>query len=186
MTGNQGGPSPDAILERSRSLANETMWTIALQDRRLGTTEPEDHEFVFRWWADLQFLIVALRRLRRIAVLASHVPSAATDIEDRIDRFDAALPGLNVMRNVGEHVDSYALDDPARHHREGDRQALQVGSWDGRTFTWLIDQKKAPLRLDVLDCRTAAEGLTGVIRAVCVKPSVKSSLRQPHESDKLA
>src|SRR5579859_2833960 len=56
------GPSDAAILERAKSLSNEACFTVSLQHRRLRTTEPEDQVFVFRWWADLQFLIVALRR----------------------------------------------------------------------------------------------------------------------------
>ena len=59
------GPLSGAVIpERAKSFCNEACFTIALQHRRLKTTEPEDGVFVFRWHADLQFLIVALRRLR--------------------------------------------------------------------------------------------------------------------------
>ena len=70
-----GRPSDAAILERARSLATEAISTVALQRRRPRSTEPEDGVFVFRWWADLQFLIVALRRLRRAAQLAARTPA---------------------------------------------------------------------------------------------------------------
>jgi len=40
------------------------------------------------------------------------------------------------MRNVGEHIDDYALDSPKRRHRDVSRQALQVGTWDGTTYLW--------------------------------------------------
>src|SRR5438105_1232151 len=102
------------------------MHTVALQVRRLSTTEPEDETFVGRWWADLQFLIVALRRLRRAAELALRADSRGGSVAAAIEAFDARLPGLLVMRNVGEHIDSYALDDPKRHHSEIDRRQLQV------------------------------------------------------------
>ncbi len=48
-----------AVSERSLSLMNEAMFTVDLQVRRARGREPEDDAFVMRWWADLQFLIVA-------------------------------------------------------------------------------------------------------------------------------
>lgn len=78
---NVGGPASDATRERAFSLANEAMYTVAPQVGRLGSSEPEDQVFIFRWCADLQFLIVALRRLRRAASLALQVPSVASEIK---------------------------------------------------------------------------------------------------------
>lgn len=130
-------PSDAAILERARSLATEAISTVALQRRRLASAEPEDDVFVFRWWADLQFLIVALRRLRRTAQLAGRIPTAAGATQTALQTFDTALPALAQMRNVGEHIDEYALDAPRRHHKDIDRRQLQVGSFDGVTYEWL-------------------------------------------------
>ena len=62
---NSRSPSPAATYERARRLANIAVWTAQLQRRRLATDEPEDSEFLFRRWADFQFLIVALTRVRR-------------------------------------------------------------------------------------------------------------------------
>jgi hypothetical protein len=81
------------------------MHTVALQVRRLATEEPEDETFVLRWWADLQFLIVALRRLRRAAGLAASADDEGGRLRAAIERFDRRLPALAVMRNVGEHLD---------------------------------------------------------------------------------
>jgi hypothetical protein len=126
-------PSDAAVAERAYSLCNEAVFTIALQCRRIRSVEPEDDTFVFRWWADLQFLIVALRRLRRSAqILSKHAP-----IQNALRHFDLALPGLDRMRNVGEHIDAYAIDNPKCHHGEITRRALQVGHWDGTVFKWL-------------------------------------------------
>ncbi len=61
------------ILERARSLCSEGCFAVALQHRRLRSKEPEDEVFILRWWTDLQFLIVSLRRLRRSALTAAHV-----------------------------------------------------------------------------------------------------------------
>jgi hypothetical protein len=141
-------------LERAKSLCNHGCWTVALQVRRLRSEEPEDVKFIFRFWADLQFLIVALRRLRRAATIAAFEPTVAAAIAD----FDRSLPGLATMRNVGEHVDAYATDDPKRHHLMVTRGKLQVGSFDGTTFDWL-DQN---LNIDV--AKTAAERLFCAVR----------------------
>lgn len=67
-------PSSAAVMERAFSLVNEAMFTVELQRRRVRSEEPEDSRFPARWWADVQFLIVALRRA---AELASGVPENA-------------------------------------------------------------------------------------------------------------
>jgi hypothetical protein len=59
------------------------MFTVALQRRRTRSNEPEDEGFVMRWWADLHFFIVALRRLRRAAELASRVQLATGSLLPR-------------------------------------------------------------------------------------------------------
>jgi hypothetical protein len=46
-------PSEEAILERARSLVNREVSTVALQCRRLRSTELEDEEFLFRWLPSL-------------------------------------------------------------------------------------------------------------------------------------
>ena len=150
------GPTDAAILERAKSLCNEACYMVLLQRRRLQTIEPEDEVFVFRWWADLQFLIVALRRLRRSAELvAKRVPS----VGDAIRKFDNALPDLAKMRNVGEHIDDYAVDHPKkRRHRDVGRRQLQVGKWDGKVFRWLESS------LNVDDALKAAEELLQAVR----------------------
>ena len=130
--------------------------------------EPEDERFVFRWWADLQFLIVALRRMRRAAQIAERAPSVAQGTATAIRAFDDALPGLATMRNVGEHVDAYAVDDPRRHNRKIDGGMLQVGTWDGTTYRWL------DLELNIDAAHAAAEQLYRAMRGL-VRASVAPS-----------
>jgi len=129
--------SKDAILMRARRLCSEACFTVALQRRRLRSAEPEDNSFVFRWWADLQFLIVALRRLRRSAEIATRIPEFSVEVKVAIEEFDKSLPGLTKMRNVGEHVDAYAVNDPKRRDVSVDSGQLQVGFFDGTVYTWL-------------------------------------------------
>lgn len=126
QTRNNRPLSDTAMIERAWSLMNESMRAIDLQRRRLRSSEPEDADFIFRWWVDLQFLIVALRRLRRSAELATRVSTAKSIIADAIEQFDRELPMLQKMRNVGEHIDDYAVDSEKRRHKDVERFSLQV------------------------------------------------------------
>ena len=78
-----------------------------------------------------------LRRLRRAAELADRVTKAKESLALALRNFDDALPQLSVMRNVGEHINDYAVDSSKRRHKQVGRGALQVGSWDGTTYQWL-------------------------------------------------
>ena len=114
--------------------------------------------FILRWWADLQFLIVALSRLRRSAQIAQSVATASAAIESAIREFDQALPCLKTMRNIGEHVESYAVDDPKRHNKSVSHSQLQVGQWDGTVYVWLGESLNIDVALD------AAQKLLGAVR----------------------
>jgi hypothetical protein len=127
-------PSDAVILERAKSFCSEACSTVALQHRRLRTTEPEDGVFVFRWHADLQFMIVALRRLRRAAELATHVAGVSPDLKVALRAFDDSVPNLAKMRNVGEHVDEYLLG--LGRSKNVARSELQVSMWNGSVFNW--------------------------------------------------
>jgi len=154
-------PSEMVILERAKSLCNVACFTIALQCRRLKTSEPEDEIFVLHWYADLRFLILTLRRLRRAAKLAADVPSVSACIEVAIFRFDKSLPGLGKLRNVDEHIDDYVRGNPKNQHKEIIRDELQRNSFDGSVFYWL----GAELDIDV--ALKAAEALfAAVVEAV--------------------
>jgi hypothetical protein len=111
------------------------IWTAALQKRRLKTNEPEDAEFLFRRWADFQFLIVALTRLRRAAKLAAKVPTLAAPMQIALDTFDASLPMLKRMRDIAEHFDDYAVD--RGRDRAITRTSLEVGVIGDSSFEWL-------------------------------------------------
>ena len=116
-------PADGATYERARRRANFLMWTVALQRRRLKTNEPEDDEFIFRRWADRDFLVVALTRLRRAAILAAKVPALTGAMQKALTNFDAALPTLKKVRDVSEHFDDYAMD--RGHDRRISRMSLE-------------------------------------------------------------
>jgi len=142
---NSRSPSPAATYERARRLANIAVWTAQLQRRRLATDEPEDSEFLFRRWADFQFFIVALTRVRRAAVLAAKVPSITNDMQKAVKEFDAALPMLKNMRDIAEHFDDYALDKG--RIKAVRRQALEVGVIGPTIFQWLGNELNADTAL---------------------------------------
>jgi hypothetical protein len=130
-------PTSAATYERARRLANVQMWTIALQCRRLRSSEPEDKEFKLRKWADFDMLVVALTRLRRIAKLASSVPDIRASMNQAIQEFDSAIPHIKRFRDVAEHVDEYAVD--SGRSRSVSRKDFETStlSTRGPTLHWL-------------------------------------------------
>lgn len=158
-------PSPHATYERARRLANVACFTVALQRRRLMTSEPEDGEFRFRRWADFQFLIVALTRLRRAAALAAKVPEIKAPISAAVKAFDASMPDLKIMRDVAEHIDEYAIDEGRKSTKPGGnrsgvrRQALEVAFVGKRQVQWL------GFSLDTEQALQASEALFRAIKS---------------------
>jgi hypothetical protein len=145
--------SAASILERAIRLTNIEIHAVALQRRRLANAEREDDEFLFRWWTDLQFFIVALSRLRRYASIALRVPLVALQVQSALDAFDRAVPDLAVLRNTGEHADEYAVDSDKRRLKAIDSRQLEVGAWNGQTYQWL------GRRLNVDEALAAGEAL---------------------------
>jgi|GEM_PF-1575982 len=152
------GPSDPVVLKQARRFANEAMFTLDLQWRRVHTDEPEDADFPMRIWSDLYFFIVALQRLRRAATLARRVAAASSGLDRAVDDFDRAVPLLKVMRDVGEHIDDYAQDSSRRRHRTVTHDVLQVAQWDGETYRWLGET------LNLVNARMVAQELYDVIR----------------------
>jgi hypothetical protein len=130
-------PTSEATYERARRLANVSMWTISLQYRRLSTTEPEDNAFLFRKWADFDFLIVSMARLRRAARLAAGIPEIQNVMLQALSNFDSAVPHLKKFRDVAEHFDDYAIDQG--REKSTRREALEVSTMfdQGPTLDWL-------------------------------------------------
>jgi hypothetical protein len=147
-------------LERAVSFATEAMFTLDLQWRRIHTDEPEDARFPMRIWSDLSFFIVTLQRLRRSATLAYSVAAAAAILRQVLADFDHGVPMLKVMRDVGEHIDDYALESGRRHHRHITRAFVQVAQWDGTAYTWL------GVTLNLSEARAAAQALYEAIQRV--------------------
>lgn len=149
-------PSDAATIERAHNLASEAIHMVVLQRRRLQSAKSEDETFILRPWADFQFFIVSLRRLRQAALLAARPSASKAAIESAISEFDESLPGLRKMRNVGEHVDEYAVE--RGRDRSVSRRALQGGTFNATTLEWLGE------RLDTDEALAVAERLYGAIK----------------------
>jgi hypothetical protein len=65
------------------------------------------------------------------------IPELSAEVKAALDEFDKSLPGLTKMRNVGEHVDAYAVNDPKRRAVSVDSGQLQAGCFDGTVYDWL-------------------------------------------------
>lgn len=154
-------PEDGALLERAKSLCNAACFGVAMQRERLLTDQSHRMADNFAcWWYDLQFLVLALWRLRSAARLACLVPFAETRMSHAIERFDAALPGLKTMRDVGEHAYDYAIDHPKRHNSSIKRGNLQVATMEGRVVQWLGQS------LDIEAAVVASTALYGELRSV--------------------
>jgi hypothetical protein len=142
--------SDDALaVATAYSMSNEALHMVGLQRRRIRAEEPEDTKFVFRWWADAQFLIIALWRLRSAGELALRTNSDRASIRTAIEDFDSAVPGLRRMRNVGEHAGDYVIN--RGHDRDVRSESLQAGSFDGVTFGWLDGALNTDVALDAAE-----------------------------------
>jgi hypothetical protein len=170
-------PSDNATLERCCRLVNVELHAVVLQRRRLRSSEPEDEDFIMRWWTDLGFLIVALLRLRRAAGIVLGTTYASDELRSALATFDAAIPSLRLMRNIAEHADDYALDSPKRHVKTIDRRQLEVGQWDGTTFYWLQETDGTPHQLNVDLALAAAED---VFRVLC---GMRTQAAESNEED---
>jgi hypothetical protein len=160
-------PSEAATIERAFSLVNQAMYTVALQRRRLTTEEPEDDDFPMRPWADWEFFISALWRLRRRAQIAARAHTGGKRVRQAIAAFDADLPDLKLLRDVAEHIDEYAVDNRKRHHPAVSRKELQVGSWNGSVLTWhlLVNDTGLPRTLDADAALASAERVYFAVRS---------------------
>ena len=154
----------EVILERGFRLMNEHMHALALQRRRVSSTEPEDRVFLFRTWSDLRFLIIALNWLRRDAKI---VATAAGDpeFEIAIAEFEKGVP-FKILRDVGEHMDDYAIDSKKRRVKSISPNALECGTWDGTTFSWLGESLNVDTALE------AAKRLLASARRCCRVDSI--------------
>lgn len=98
-------------LELAASLANLFMRATAMQaDRLVAVDRSASARFQdvedWRREADLQFMAVSARRIRRIAEAVQEITGDDT-LRKEIGAFEQSLPTLKLLRDVHEHLDEY-------------------------------------------------------------------------------
>jgi hypothetical protein len=158
-------PSVGQTLGRSARLASNSIFAIRLQLTRLHTsrivaTSDDVDDTIMQRWADSEFLIIALWRLRTIARITASIGSVRDNMTAAIEKFDQQLPDLQMMRHVSQHLDDYAIDHPTRRRQRKPgsqaligRRLLEVAGFENDEFHWLRG------RLNFADAETAANAL---------------------------
>lgn len=144
-----------AILEWSRSLANESAQAASLQARRIHTFSVGPETDPWQLLYDYQFLIGALARFDNAVSIAENVPTITGRIVLIRKEFANKVPGLRKMRNVLEHAEDYAVDaqhfgSNRRGRKEVFRQQLQVGSWTQEGYEWLGETLHVDTAMDAV------------------------------------
>jgi hypothetical protein len=95
--------------DRALRLTEQQVVAVTLQVHRLHAfwTAPDRRFAESR--ADFEFLVSALRRLRRAAALAASIPGLAEEMGKALADFDAALPMVRRLRNISEHLDEHVF-----------------------------------------------------------------------------
>jgi hypothetical protein len=163
-------PSAIQTVERAARLASNSIFAIRLQLTRIRISRivaisDDVDDAVMQRWADSEFLIIALWRLRTTARIAASVSPVRDSMTAAIERFDLRLPHLQVMRHVSQHLDDYAIDHPTRRRQRKPgsaefvgRRLLEVPGLSADEFNWLHG------KLNFADAEAAANALYAAIR----------------------
>ena len=153
MSPGETPPSAEDILSRALVFAMDGLRAAELQLERAREVGPPGTRT--HWEIDLQFFIVAMRRLRRGVEIGKWAESHRGVLQDALVVFDATLPNLAMLRNVGEHLDEYAVG--AGNHSSVTWRHVQVTSWNDPVVEWL------GLKLDAEDALSAGHALIGAL-----------------------
>lgn len=116
-------------------------------------------------------LIISLWRLRSAAAASTEL-SPAGPTSDAVSKFDAALPGLQKLRNVTMHFENYALgNDKRRNTVDGE------GTFIGTHDLWALEANSARVdwlgeTLEYASVLTAARDLYEAVQVANKRPSV--------------
>ncbi|ESZ99708.1 hypothetical protein ThrDRAFT_02702 [Frankia casuarinae] len=158
-------PTEIEVLNRAVRLASNSLYVIDIQIRRIAGDEPEDEDYLFRVWADIDFLIITLWKIRTVTLAAARRLPSDLALTDAIAEFDRSVPHLKLMRDVGQHLEDYMINAASRRHRRPgteykiSRRQLEVAAWSQNDFRWL------DAVLDFTDSRKAASVLYSRLRA---------------------
>lgn len=169
-------------------MAHAWSWAVAV---RAQATRIVEGCGTFQEVPDAMMMIGAIRNVRRAADMAlNHLRTdpARTQLQEALDDFDAALPGVNNARNVIEHFDEYSrgigrLQQPAVsvYQRAANEQYAQ----DYRIQIEHVDNdpnhpqiRIGPYVIDLADAGVAASRLVHEIWAANMTDEGKPVSRQ--------
>ena len=147
-----------ALYEDARILANIYVHAVAMQISRVRQKVSDSDQFVMRPFADLEFLLVTLVRLKRAACAIREVPVAREAMQQAIKEYDKRLPALKDLRNITEHYDDYLLEQG--RISKVDRSGLLTKTMSPESIDWM------GYRMNLNEIMAAAEALFQEIKAV--------------------
>lgn len=155
----------NTICARTFSFANEYVHTVQLQYDRMYAEDVRDDHFPLRVYADIKFFILALTWLEKSTREMGKYPVWFPSIQIARDRFKKAIPNLELMRNVSEHIEEYMFDRGKKSHVKRDQ--LQVSQWSKEEFYWLQGEDGEHLTINFKNALEAARELYSAVRLVC-------------------
>ena len=136
-------------------VANNFVFAVVMQISRVREERADVEPFVMRPFVDLEFLLVALTRLRRAANVINLFPYTETKLSQAMEKYDKRLSGLKQLRNITEHYDDYLLKKGKDKNIDLKtiRSGLMTKCMSYDSVEWM------DFRLDLDECLAAAEEL---------------------------
>ena len=110
-----------AYYEDTRTMANNYVYAVERQISRIRELPSADESFVMRQFVDVEFLLVALTRLRRAVCALQKIPAAAEKAKLAIAQFDQRVPHVKDLRDITEHYDDYLARNGRNRRMSADR-----------------------------------------------------------------
>jgi hypothetical protein len=134
----------DHRLEVALAFSHIAMEALEIPRKRLLAVRAG--EPIGPWWPDAQNFVIALNRLRNTIKIMSRDPRVKKSINLKLKKFEAAVPSLTVMRDIGEHLDEQVTRSAKAIKHGVLAESIQIDSFDGHRLTWLGDHS---LNIDV-------------------------------------
>jgi hypothetical protein len=96
-----------SLLEDSVYFANRAIEALVLQKRRILSYEKINIEGFWEHVADINFFLVAFRRLRRSLSIAAEIPKLEMEVKQILYNLDKDTGNTKVIRDIFEHIDDY-------------------------------------------------------------------------------
>jgi len=171
---NSDRPDEVTLSEEARHFANLYVWAVDTQIKRIkrGMVDPTSLNFALQMVMDFEFLLSALRKLRRSAELMSRIPTVEKDINKAIRNFDEKLPDLQNLRNASEHFDEH-LEGRDRGKNLVDSYVAHFSTlkYHENSVEWL--QRKLDLDIALTEAHFLFDSVRQATRKVAAESGIK-------------